>query len=221
LFSTFQVIAFIVLPSYLLIFFVGYLIARRNSGPVVTTLGLAPKILTPLAVSSVEGFKKVLALLSFLILLPLLPLFLLFSLPYLLVRARAQRRREAEFAQRMKLGGRVISWPAAWAHAGANEGTLIYEMLSFHGPSRFWWTPDDVAAISPFPFRRLTDTGRHMMENEFRPFAQWCHQRYTSEASGTALLIEQPSTKEERHSFRREAADFGYICCYHVGRESR
>jgi hypothetical protein len=211
LFSTSQLILFVFLPSYLLVLSAGYMIARRNRRHPLTTLGLRPGLLPPLTGSFTDGFKTLLDLIRPLIPLPLLPVLALLSFPYFFIVTRVQQHREAEFTECMRLAGRVISWPEARDRAMANQGTLIHERPYFNGPSRFWWTPDDVAGLSPFPFVRFSNDKRHLFDEKSRPFGNWCRERYTNKVSGSALLVEQPRTKTERRSFPREANDTGYI----------
>jgi len=114
------------------------------------------------------------------------------SIPYSLIFRRIQRGREREFRTQIEAIGRVIEWSDFLRAVSEDRGTFIRgtfieERYSFKGPVRRWWTPEDLYSACPYPTAdRLT-----MVKDEgFRPFAEWCRQRYTSPDRGEALLVD-------------------------------
>jgi hypothetical protein len=209
LLTTSQLILFILLPSYLLLFSAGYLVARWNRGHEIVTLGLGPKILVPSLGYYVEEIRALLGSLVFIILLPLLPIILLLSIPYFKIVGLRQRRREAEFVEGMRHSGRVISWAEAEQHAIAKEGTLISELL-FIRPSRLWWTPEILADQTSFTYFRPGDKDRTPFDKEFEAFGKWCFESYTNPESGSAVLVDIP--KGSRRLFWKQFKSAGYEC---------
>ncbi len=135
--STSQSILFIILPLYLLLFSAGYLIARWNRAHEIVTLGLRPRALSPSIGDYVGGLRTLLGILVFLIFLPLLPIIALLSIPLIKIAGLIQRRREAEFAERIRHLGRAMSWAGAEQQVIAKEGTLICEILWMNGAPVF------------------------------------------------------------------------------------
>jgi hypothetical protein len=108
------------------------------------------------------------------------------SIPYSLISRRIQRRREREFRTQMEAIGRVIEWSDFVQAISENRGTLIEERYSFKGPVRWWWTPEDLYSMCPYPTADwLTMTN----DDGFGPFAEWCRQRYTSPDRGEAFFV--------------------------------
>src|ERR1700740_112371 len=149
-----HMILFIVLPTYLVVFTAGYLVARWNRGHTIVTLGLGPRAVATSITSPIGSLRTLSGLLVSVILFPLLPILALLSIPFFMIAGLIQRRREAEFTERMRHLGRAISWPGAEQHAIAKEGTLICEMLWMNGGSRLWWAPDILANQTSFPYVR-------------------------------------------------------------------
>jgi hypothetical protein len=152
----------------------------------------------------------------------LLPLFLfgaLLSIPYTWIWRKVRATQEADFARQMNQAGRTISWERARTQTADGAGTLLCECLS-SGPSRFWWTPDRVAELSPFPFLRSSDKEHIWLEPKFRAFGQWCFETYTNPASGSALLVER--TVAHSNAFSQEIKNIDHIVtCGPLKRTSR
>jgi hypothetical protein len=109
------------------------------------------------------------------------------SLPYALVARRIQRRRERAFCGQMKARGRLVEWPECQRAMDEGRGTLIIERYSSKGPVRWWWTWENFYDVCPYaPLESLTWIPQ---EESYRPFAEWCRQRYTSPDGGCALLV--------------------------------
>ena len=204
--TTSQMILFIFLPTYLLVFSAGYLVARWNRGHVITTLGLCPRALAPSIASPIDSLRTLSGLLVSLILFPLLPILALLSIPFFMITGLIQRRREAEFAERMRHLGRAITWAEAEHHVTAKEGTLICEILWMNGGSRLWWTPEILANQTQFNYFRPGD--RSPFDKEFEAFGKWCFENYTNPESGRAVIVEIPIGS--RRLFWKQANDAGY-----------
>jgi hypothetical protein len=109
------------------------------------------------------------------------------SIPYSLISRRIPRRREREFRTQLEAIGRVIEWSDFLRAVSENRGTFIEERYSFKGPVRWWWTPEDLYSACPYP---TADWLTMVKDEGFRPFAEWCRQRYTSPDRGEALLVD-------------------------------
>lgn len=99
----------------------------------------------------------------------------------------ARGHREHRFRMRMKSQRRLISWQEFLRHMHTEGGTCIEERFSPKGPVRFWWTPEDVYAQSPF---EIIDWFTMRKGRRSMPFVLWCRERYTSENRGGALLVD-------------------------------
>ena len=86
----------------------------------------------------------------------------------------------------MAAADRVITWAELRFRFGANsQGTLIEE------DANIWWTPEDIAALSPHPCCFDEPSPKTKSEREqFMPFFEWCRSRFISLESGTALLVD-------------------------------
>jgi hypothetical protein len=71
------------------------------------------------------------------------------SIPVTKVWQALKRRQERKFVTEMKSADRLVSWTEARSYMENGNGFLISEHFSLKGPTRLWWTPDDVPAISP------------------------------------------------------------------------
>jgi hypothetical protein len=94
---------------------------------------------------------------------------------------------EWRFVREMQSLRRVMDWPALLRSLEAKNGTMIEEWLSEKGPVRRWWTPDNVAAISPHGF---PDSGvEGVFDRQFDHFCSWCYENYTNGVTGKALFL--------------------------------
>ena len=115
------------------------------------------------------------------------PLFFLgaaVSIPWTYIQKSVQRRRERQFTEQMKKAHRLMDWQAFQQAQQNGTGTAIGEYLSTKGPFRLWWTAEDIQALSPHEWKREQHFA--WIEDEFRPFFEWCYARYTNPQSGTA-----------------------------------
>ena len=71
-------------------------------------------------------------------------------------------------------------------------GTLIIESPAMGwNITRAWWTPDDVAGLSPFlepmaeDYKRMTGD----IHDQLHDWDRWCWEKYTSLDNGTAVLV--------------------------------
>lgn len=125
-----------------------------------------------------------------LLMIPVLGVAAAASIPVAGISRFIKRRGETRFAAQMKDARRWISWAEAHSEVERGRGTFIEENLSFKGPFRLWWTPEDIPAASPYPcsFEALADG---FLEPGAIAFYGWCHSRFTNPESGIALLVDQ------------------------------
>lgn len=123
--------------------------------------------------------------------LPLLFLAALVSIPITPVLRSVQKRRDEKFKKRMREAGRVVSWASAEIQKAAGNGTFVLDGETIKGPWHVWWTPDQIAKTSPFPFPVRED---EVINPEFEPFRQWCYRNYLNSTSGKAFLVEPVET---------------------------
>ena len=147
-----------------------------------------------------------------LLMLPPLLLTAVLSIPFGWIRKFVVERSERRFAKQMKLAGRLKSWNEIQGFVVSKTGTLICEQLSIKGPSRLWWTADNIPEISPFPYATSNNRTRICYEAEFRPFGKWCFQQYTSPSTGKAFLVDLPAT--QRRNIWRQVLGAGCISTY-------
>jgi len=123
--------------------------------------------------------------------LALLLIVIIVQIPSSAIDWRRRVRRQKRFAAQMAAAGRLMPWAELRHRLDANSlGTLIEEDAE-DDLYNIWWTPDDIAALSPHPCYfepPCPETGRDM--EGFRPFFEWCRSRFTNPESGTALLVD-------------------------------
>lgn len=117
------------------------------------------------------------------------------SIPVSVVRRIVERRREARFAQDMKIVGRMTAWSEVASEMEEGNGTVICEWLSMKGPVRAWWTPDDIVAISPYSCS--LDEYPDFFDAELVNFFKWCGERYTCPVGGNGKLIIVPKALQD------------------------
>lgn len=139
----------------------------------------------------------------------LLPVFLLtaaLSIPYVLVMRRIQDHKEKLFQQRMKREGRSIEWPEFIQRMGEAGGTVIIEWYFPKGPTRWWWTSDNVRALSPYPLPNSKQVEIGFL-TEHGLAGDWCHERYTNISDGGARLVAGTHQHIETLNQLRESAN--------------
>jgi len=101
-----------------------------------------------------------------------------------------QQRKERQFSEQMRDANRRITWQEFKEATEDGSGTIIGESLSPKGPSRIWWTTENIPASSPHKWNRE----KHLAwpEPEFLPFFEWCYENFTSPKSGRAQLVVIP-----------------------------
>lgn len=208
-----HMILFIVLPTYLVVFSAGYLVARWNRGHAIMTLGLGPRALATSITSPIDSLRALSGFLVSLILIPLLPILALLLIPFFMIAGPIQRRRKAEFTERMRHLGRAMSWSEAEQHAIAKEGTLICEIL-WTG-SRLWWTPEILADRTPYTYCRRDDKDKSPFDKEFQAFGRWCFENYTNPSMGRAVLIDIPRGSRRLIWKRINDAGFEYVITHY------
>lgn len=112
----------------------------------------------------------------------------------------------------MRAAGRTISAEELLARINENCGTPVWEVLSTKGPWRLWWTSEDVAALSPFPYyARSTGPSESFYDETFREFANWFADTYADPVRGRALLVDFPDDAEKRKSLFAPIKDREFI----------
>lgn len=134
--------------------------------------------------------------------MPLLLIGSVLFIPFGLGALAHQEWKEKRFSRRMKTLGRTIRYEDLEPAAESKGGTHIFEWrYKFKGPIRWWWTPDDVSALSPHPSADRFDMAE---DSAFLPFIEWCFRQYTSPTSGKALYVIATHAQEETHREKHE-----------------
>lgn len=108
-------------------------------------------------------------------------------LPYRSIHRALLHSREHSLRALMKSRQRLISWPEFVRTMRAAGGTCVEEKFSPKGPTRFWFTPENVYQQSP---HQIIDWFTMRKGRQYEPFIHWCRTRYTSADSGSALLVD-------------------------------
>lgn len=124
-------------------------------------------------------------LVSLFVFVPLLALYALVSLPFLPLVAWWEKGRRRLLIDAMTAQNRVMQWPEFVRALQEKRGVLIVQGDPWKGPD-FWWTAENVGSLSPHPCS--CDLGT-LFDRSYRPFRAWCHERYISPVTGSALLV--------------------------------
>jgi hypothetical protein len=127
--------------------------------------------------------------------MPLLAIAALVSLPFLPLVAWWEERKRRLLADAMTAKNRVMQWPEFVQALEKKRGTLIIEGDPRKGPN-FWWTAENIRALSPYPCS--CDLGT-LFDRRYRPFRAWCYEHYASPATGSAFLV--LGGKDQRRGF--------------------
>jgi hypothetical protein len=132
--------------------------------------------------------RRIPVFISILLLPILLPAMLIgaaTSIPYSRIVRLQMRRRENAFLALMKSRERVIHWSDFSQAVSESRGTVLAER-AYKGLNRWWWTPDNVRELSPFP---IAGWWTMVTDKSFEPFSNWCRDRYTSPETGRAMIV--------------------------------
>jgi len=132
-----------------------------------------------------------------LLVLPLLAVIGALSMPYVLVAGSIMAHRERRFARSMKTKCRTMEWAYFYQKISEGQGTLMIERFSLKGPTRMWWTEEDVYSLCPYP---TADWFTMAKDSSFDAVREWCGKRYTDLQVGTASFI--VGTKEQWRGIR-------------------
>jgi hypothetical protein len=138
------------------------------------------------------------------------------SIPWSYILKLKQRRQERKFEQ-MRKASRLMRWEEFKQAIGNGEGTAIAEHLSTKGPSRIWWTSEDVPATCPHKWKRERNIA--WMEPEFLPFFEWSYARFTNPQSGLARLVRIPEEERKQLTAMLTSARFVSTCSFRSVRE--
>ena len=151
-----------------------------------------------------------------------LPLFFILgalSIPVTFVQRLKQNRDEREFLDKMRGAARFMTWCEFKQAIKNSEGTAIGEYISTKGPFRLWWTPENIPATSP----HTCDRENHLawLEEDFRPFFEWCYAQFTNPHNGSARLVCVPD--EERNALKKTLATARFVstCSFASVRRTR
>jgi hypothetical protein len=139
-----------------------------------------------------------------LLFIPFLLIGTILSYPYGAVSSAFQRRKARRFVQDMSQANRVMTWPLFAKSLDERRGTLIVEALSSTGPTRWWWTSDDITTESPYRFAKTPFEAVLDSDGVFNQTCQWCHERYTG-SQGKALLVLSSAVPETTRRMRDES----------------
>jgi hypothetical protein len=141
-----------------------------------------------------------------LLLVPLLFLAAAVALPYGVISNALYEKRVRRFAMKMAEKRRTITCDDL-LKVKAEKGTIIWEWKSqFQGPTRVWWTGDNLVADSPFP---IVDRKEWILQAKELPFTRWCFDEYVDPSQGKALLL--ASAKEQKRIVREKFGDLQRI----------
>ncbi len=143
-----------------------------------------------------DGLSRSRALLRGIIVFPFLILVCAVVLPVNAVGFLVMARRERKFSQRMKALGRTVDFASIRQDLENGRGTLMLETFSFEGPTRAWWTEDDISALCPYP---IADWFSMLHRPGFEDVRHWLAETYTAR-TGKALLV--LGSREEWSSVR-------------------
>lgn len=130
-----------------------------------------------------------------LVLVPALVVAAGISIPYSVVARQARRRRQRAFQDEMKARDRAVEWDDFVHALNDHRGTVIEERSSVKTSDRWWWTPDNLYQLSPYP---IADWSSMRNDPQFDAFSSWCYRNYTSPETGAALLICSPETSRKK-----------------------
>ncbi len=107
------------------------------------------------------------------------------------------------FKRLMKKRNRYIGWEDLKPHLERGDGTLLFQWEQGSLAGYFWWTEQDVKKISPIPCTEEKQYDRSPGRLGEHPFTMWCHEYYTNEDTGTALLIVDHQAEKDDKVFEQ------------------
>jgi len=142
-----------------------------------------------------EGVDRPASPLGCFVFIPIILFFWTLAIPLSLLAALYSaagfvKRSERRFQQRMRNAGRFVDWSEIEKRSTASPSTLIIQGPGMQSPC-FWWTEDDLPAISPLPvsqFREALGHGRGWRD----PFTVWSWFIYLSDRHAKARLTQPP-----------------------------
>jgi hypothetical protein len=82
---------------------------------------------------------------------------------------------------------RTISFLEFCKAVESGQGTFVCEWENvFKGPTRWWWTEDDVYAATPYP---CVDHLHMKTDAAFSPFLDWCCEQYVGRQGKARYVI--------------------------------
>jgi hypothetical protein len=105
-----------------------------------------------------------------------------------------ERRRARKFETRMRTSGRFLEWDEVEERLKDAPSTLIVQTAG-GAPMRYWWTQDDIRAISPLDLPPSHEACSPGGTGSNGPFVAWSYAIYLSESSGKALLTKPQAAR--------------------------
>jgi len=112
-----------------------------------------------------------------------------------------QKRREASFARRMREAGRFMEWQMFAQELKSGHGTAIIECFSLFGPTRIWWTQEELNAGDSSHTGVLSECST----DRACDFCAHIQSFYTSPENGKAQLVARPAGKKEEYRKKLES----------------
>ena len=122
-------------------------------------------------------------------------------IPASLVGEIVQKRREASFARRMREAGRFMEWQTFAQELKSGHGTAIIECFSFSGPTRIWWTQEELSAGDSSHTGLLSECSM----DRACDFCAHIRSLYTSPENGKAHLVARPAGKKKEYRKKLES----------------
>lgn len=116
------------------------------------------------------------------------------SIVYSALSRRIWAKRERRFAAQMSSVHRTISFSDFCKAVESGEGTFVCEWENvFKGPTRWWWTEDNVYAATPYP---CVDHVNMKADAMFSPFLDWCSKQYIGRDGKARYVIASADQKK-------------------------
>lgn len=121
------------------------------------------------------------------------------SIPLEFVYRVRLNRKENRLQPMLAAVGRYMDWSEVATKLKAGEGTLIIEHLSPKGPTREWWTEDNLKADAPVPLpTSIKSAPTEGTREAVQAYAKSCVCRYVDLDEGVALLTQVPIPRHRR-----------------------
>jgi hypothetical protein len=129
---------------------------------------------------------------------------------------RANFANEKRFEKLMERSGRKRTAETV----DLTQGTLILERPSYSwAKTRLWWSPDEILALSPYPYPSPEERRKQATSESWDPFDRWCTETYLDAKNGTACLISAGVGQELLEGMRKKRLGLHFVVCESAGKE--